>query len=300
MELVKGVETGYMPFPCGKCPACIRRRVSGWAFRLNKQSEQSNSAHFVTLTYNDDYLNNTEDIIYDTEGNIKEVKKRYITKNGLQTLVKADVQNFFKRLRKLTKQKISYYAVGEYGDIGERPHYHIILFNANPKIVENAWKLNDITLGNVHFGDVGDASVGYTLKYISKEKKIPQFNGDDRQKEFALMSKGLGAGYLTENMIKWHTKGNIENKVYLPLKDGKKAAMPRYYKDKLYDKGQKFRIGVFMRAESQKQVDELQDKYGDLYYYKQAEETANDFRRMAKKSKERQKPFKKQRLKAKL
>ena len=280
MELVKGVETGYMPFPCGKCPACVRRRVSGWAFRLNKQSEQSNSAHFVTLTYNDEHI-----------------KK---TKNGFETLVKKDVQDFFKRLRKLTKQKISYYAVGEYGDTGERPHYHIILFNANPKIVENAWKLNDIILGNVHFGDVGDASVGYTLKYISKDKKIPQFNGDDRQKEFALMSKGLGAGYLTENMVKWHTKGNIENKVYLPLKDGKKAAMPRYYKDKLYDKGQKFRIGVFMRAESQKQIDELQDKYGDLYYYKQAEETANDFRRMAKKSKERQKPFKKQSLKAKL
>jgi hypothetical protein len=280
MELVKGVETGYMPFPCGKCPACVRRRVSGWAFRLNKQSEQSNSAHFVTLTYNDEHI-----------------KK---TKNGFETLVKKDVQDFFKRLRKLTKQKISYYAVGEYGDTGERPHYHIILFNANPKIVENAWKLNDITLGNVHFGDVGDASVGYTLKYISKDKKIPQFNGDDRQKEFALMSKGLGAGYLTENMIKWHTKGNLENKVYLPLKDGKKAAMPRYYKDKLYDKGQKFRIGVFMRAESQKQVDELQHKYGDLYYYKQAEETANDFRRMAKKAKERQKPFKKQALKAKL
>jgi len=119
-------------------------------------------------------------------------------------------------------------------------------------------------------------------------------------KEFALMSKGLGAGYLTPNMIKWHTRGNIENKVYLPLKDGKKAAMPRYYKDKLYDKGQKFRIGVFMRAESQKQVDELQNKYGDLYWYKHAEETANDFRRMAKKAQTRQKPFKKQTLKARL
>ena len=280
MEIVKGVQTGYMPFPCGKCPACVRRRVSGWAFRLNKQSEQSNSAHFVTLTYNDEHI-----------------KK---TKNGFETLVKKDVQDFFKRLRKLTKQKISYYAVGEYGDTGERPHYHIILFNANPKIVENAWKLNDITLGNVHFGDVGDASVGYTLKYISKDKKIPQFNGDDRQKEFALMSKGLGAGYLTDNMVKWHTKGNIENKVYLPLKDGKKAAMPRYYKDKLYDKGQKFRIGVFMRAESQKQVEELENQYGDLYNYKIAEETANDFRRMAKKAKERQKPFKQQKLKARL
>jgi len=279
-ELVKGVETSYMALPCGKCPACMRRRVSGWVFRLQKHSEQSNSAHFVTLTYNDE--------------NIKK------TKNGFETLVKKDLQDFFKRLRKLTKQKISYYAVGEYGDTGERPHYHIILFNANPKIVENAWSLNNINLGNIHFGDVGDASIGYTLKYINKHKKIPQFNGDDRQKEFSLMSKGLGATYLTEAMKNWHTKGNIENKVYLPLKDGKKAAMPRYYKDKLYDKGQKFRIGVFMRAESQKQIDELQDQYGDLYNYKIAEETANDFRRMAKKAEKRQKPFKKQTLKARL
>jgi len=279
-ELVKGVETSYMALPCGKCPACMRRRVSGWAFRLQKHSEQSNSAHFVTLTYNDE--------------NIKK------TKNGFEILVKKDLQDFFKRLRKLTKQKISYYAVGEYGDTGERPHYHIILFNANPKIVENAWSLNNINLGNIHFGDVGDASIGYTLKYINKHKKIPQFNGDDRQKEFSLMSKGLGAAYITEAMKNWHTKGNIENKVYLPLKDGKKAAMPRYYKDKLYDKGQKFRIGVFMRAESQKQIDELQDQYGDLYHYKIAEETANDFRRMAKKAEKRQKPFKKQTLKARL
>ncbi len=157
MELVKGVETGYMPFPCGKCPACVRRRVSGWAFRLNKQSEQSNSAHFVTLTYNDEHI-----------------KK---TKNGFETLVKKDVQDFFKRLRKLTKQKISYYAVGEYGDTGERPHYHIILFNANPKIVENAWKLNDITLGNVHFGDVGDASVVILLSILVRTRKYPNLMG---------------------------------------------------------------------------------------------------------------------------
>jgi hypothetical protein len=279
MELVKGVDTGYIPFPCGKCPPCIRRRVSGWAFRLNKQSEQSNSAHFVTLTYNDEHITKT--------------------KSGLDTLVKADVQKFFKRLRKLTKEKISYYAVGEYGTDGQRPHYHIILFNANPKIVENAWSINDVSIGNIHFGDVGEASVGYTLKYISKEKKIPMFEGDDRQKEFALMSKGLGKGYLTEQMVKWHKK-NIENRVYLPLKDGKKAAMPRYYKDKLYDKGQKFRIGVFMRATAEELEQILENEHGDNLERVKAEQVINDFRRMYKKAEKRQKPFKQNNLKVKL
>jgi hypothetical protein len=279
MELVKGVDTGYIPFPCGKCPPCIRRRVSGWAFRLNKQSEQSNSAHFVTLTYNDEHITKT--------------------KSGLDTLVKADVQKFFKRLRKLTKEKISYYAVGEYGTDGQRPHYHIILFNANPKIVENAWSINDVSIGNIHFGDVGEASVGYTLKYISKEKKIPMFQGDDRQKEFALMSKGLGKGYLTEQMVKWH-KRNIENRVYLPLKDGKKAAMPRYYKDKLYDKGQKFRIGVFMRATAEELEEALENEHGDNLERVKVEQVINDFRRMYKKAEKRQKPFKQNKLKVKL
>ncbi len=279
MELVKGVDTGYIPFPCGKCPPCIRRRVSGWAFRLNKQSEQSNSAHFVTLTYNDEHITKT--------------------KRGLDTLVKADVQKFFKRLRKLTKEKISYYAVGEYGTDGQRPHYHIILFNANPKIVENAWIINDVSIGNIHFGDVGEASVGYTLKYISKEKKIPMFQGDDRQKEFALMSKGLGKGYLTEQIVKWH-KRNIENRVYLPLKDGKKAAMPRYYKDKLYDKGQKFRIGVFMRATAEELEEALENEHGDNLERVKVEQVINDVRRMYKKAEKRQKPFKQNKLKVKL
>jgi hypothetical protein len=279
MELVKGVDTGYIPFPCGKCPPCIRRRVSGWAFRLNKQSEQSNSAHFVTLTYNDEHITKT--------------------KSGFDTLVKADVQKFFKRLRKLTKEKISYYAVGEYGSDGQRPHYHIILFNANTKIVENAWSINDVSIGNIHFGDVGEASVGYTLKYISKEKKIPMFQGDDRQKEFALMSKGLGKGYLTEQMVKWH-KRNIENRVYLPLKDGKKAAMPRYYKDKLYDKGQKFRIGVFMRATAEELEEALENEHGDNLERVKVEQVINDFRRMYKKAEKRQKPFKQNKLKVKL
>ena len=270
MELVPGVETSYMALPCGKCPACVRRRVSGWAFRLHKHSEHSKSAHFVTLTYSDE--------------NIK------YTKNRWPTLVKKDLQDFFKRLRKLTKQKISYYAVGEYGDLTDRPHYHIILFNANPKLVEDAWSIRNVTIGNVHFGDVSGSSINYVLSYINKKWNGRGFGElDDRQREFAVMSKGLGAGYLSERVVEWHTKGNIENKVYLPLKDGKKAAMPRYYKDKLYDKGQKFRIGVFMRADTEKQAEKLMEEHGDLYDYRMAQIVQNDFKRMERRAKKRQK-----------
>lgn len=273
LDIVNGVTTGYVPFPCGKCPPCMRRRVSGWSFRLVKHGEQSNSALFVTLTYDDINIPKS--------------------KNGLQTLDKSDLQKFFKRLRKQSKktsnEKISYYAVGEYGDKTQRPHYHIILFNANTKDVETSWTLNNVSIGHVHFGDVSDASIGYTLKYISKEKRIPMFNGDDRAKEFSVMSKGLGANYLNPRTIKWH-KQKLEERMYLPLKDGKKAAMPRYYKDKLYQEGEKFIISVHMQKKAEEAVDKLLNELGEENFDgKLAERHLNEFRRMNKNSKQRQK-----------
>lgn len=260
LDIVNGVTTGYVPFPCGKCPPCLRRRISGWSFRLVKHSERCNSALFVTLTYDDD-----------------KVPK---TKSGLMTLQKTDLQKFFKRLRKLTNEKISYYAVGEYGDKTQRPHYHIILFNSIPEDVESAWSIDSVSIGHCHFGSVSDASIGYTLKYCSKDKRIPMYNGDDRNKEFSIMSKKIGASYLNERTRKWH-KANLEERCYLPLKDGKKASMPRYYKDKLYNDGEKFRISVY-----QEYLQELEEQTPERI---KVEQDINEFRRAHKKAKQRQK-----------
>lgn len=246
----------------------MRRRVSGWSFRLNKHSEQCNAAHFVTLTYNDETIPKT--------------------KSGLQTLQKTDLQKFFKRLRKVSIDKISYYAVGEYGSETQRPHYHIILFNADINDIENSWKLNDNIIGHVHFGTFNDATIGYTLKYITKEKRVPMFQGDDRQKEFALMSKKLGANYLTKNIIKWH-KNLVEERMFLPLKDGKKASMPRYYKDKIYNEGEKFRVSVYMEYMAEIQAQKEQEEYGENVEKILSERHLNEFRKMHKKAKQRQK-----------
>jgi len=101
----------HIPFPCGKCPPCKKRRTSGWSFRLVKEGERSLSALFITLTYDTEYVP--------------------ITSNGYMSLDIKDLQKFFKRLRKLTNEKLKYYAVGEYGSTKMRPHYHIILYNAN-------------------------------------------------------------------------------------------------------------------------------------------------------------------------
>lgn len=158
-----------IPVPCGKCPKCLSRRTSGWSFRLMQHEKTAQTAYFITLTYDTKNVN--------------------ISKNGFMSLCKRDVQLFFKRLRKSHEKGtvIKYFAVGEYGGKTQRPHYHIILFNADVNKIQTAWNL-----GSVHYGEVSEASVGYTLKYMMKKSKIPMHRNDDRVKEFSLMSKGLG------------------------------------------------------------------------------------------------------------
>lgn len=203
--------------PCGKCPECLKRRISGWSFRLMQEDKHASSSYFLTLTY--------------------DTAKVHITQNGFMGLNKRDVQLFFKRLRKAHNVKednlaerstIKYYAVGEYGGRTMRPHYHIILFNAKLELVQPAWDM-----GSIHYGEVSGASVGYTLKYMSKASKIPMHRNDDRLREFSLMSKGLGEKYLTNVMVRWHHL-DLKDRMFLTIEDGKKIAMPRYYKNKIY------------------------------------------------------------------
>lgn len=234
----KDLTKPEVPVPCGKCPECAARRTSGWSFRLMQEDKKSSMSHFITLTY-------------DTQ-NVP------ITKAGFMSLDKRGIQLFFKRLRKLNESSglpIKYYMCGEYGAKTMRPHYHLILFNCKIETIQEAWNL-----GRVHYGTVSGASVGYTLKYLSKPKRIPMHSNDDREREFSLMSKGLGASYLTPQIVEWH-KLDLDNRVYVNLEDGKKASMPRYYKDKIYSENERKRI-AFNGAIAQKEKDS-QDKRSD-------------------------------------
>lgn len=209
---VKTLSGDKVPVPCGKCPVCAARRTSIWSFRLMQEYNVSVSAHFLTLTYDTDNVP--------------------ITKSGRMTLQKDHVQHFMMRLRKAhgkLHEPLKYFCAGEYGDKSWRPHYHMILFNAREELIQPAW-----WYGSIHYGGVTGASVGYTLKYISKGKRVPQYNGDDRLREFCLISKKLGISYLSDKMVKWHLD-DVGARMYCNLEDGRKIAMARYYKDKIYD-----------------------------------------------------------------
>lgn len=202
--------------PCGSCLECKKQRVNSWFVRLLAQLKASDNAYFITLTYDDEKLPYSD--------------------NGLMTLNYRDVQLMFKRLRKRQKsgKKISYFCAGEYGSKTHRPHYHMLVFN-----VDN---FNDIDMlwdhGFVHYGDVEERSIYYTLKYTLKStfQKHNLDPDDDRIRERALMSKGIGLGFLTPAMKKYYNDDVTRPITYL---DGQKIPLPRYYRDKLFTDAQK-------------------------------------------------------------
>lgn len=228
-----GINNGC---PCGRCPHCLSRRASGWGFRLARECSVSSSAYFITFTY-------------DNSSAPLSVSRRL-------SLYPPHIQLFMKKLRHRNESKLKYYCAGEYGGKTFRPHYHMILFNSVldtfiPPQVAYSIKSGLIPLdgqyhitgslweyGFITIGQVTDASTAYTLKYISKTSRVPQYKGDDRCPEFSLMSKGLGISYVTDAMKKWH-KDDLLKRVFCNLEDGKKISMPRYYKDKIYDRDER-------------------------------------------------------------
>jgi len=182
-------------------------------------------------------------------------------------------------------KKLKYYVCGEYGGQRKRPHYHIILFNSSAGNIEKAWALEGKKIGNVYIGDVRGQSIAYVLDYMTKEKIIPMFKNDDRQKEFSNMSKYLGANFLTENMIAWY-QADYENRNYLPLENAK-LPMPRYYKNKIFSEKQRLKL-----AEKAMELDyenhlKLFQEHGDNVNNYLAEIHLNMFRKFKNKSQKR-------------
>lgn len=167
--------------PCGKCPECLVEYSKEWAFRIMCEAEYHVESCFVTLTY---AVNPT-------------------------SLVKSDLQKFLKRLRrKLEPLRIKFFACGEYGSHGKRPHYHAIIFGWKPKdltfvkktkkgsIVFTSKMLEDIwSYGFVSVGDISLYDAFYCAKYMQKLNDVPE----DFVQPFTTMSKGLGFQYMVDN-----------------------------------------------------------------------------------------------------
>ena len=114
---------------------------------------------------------------YGQEG---ELSARY-GDNLLPYLNYVDVQNYIKRLRKHLNSKIGsyetlhFYAVGEYGPVHFRPHYHILLFTNSKEISavlrqchDKSWKL-----GRSDFQIARGGASSYVASYVNSLSAAP-------------------------------------------------------------------------------------------------------------------------------
>lgn len=244
------LKNGYQMIPCGKCPGCRIDKANEWATRAVIEAQKWPKNAFLTLTYSNEYL----------------------PKN--RTLIKADLQKFWKRLRK-KETNIRYIACGEYGPKTLRPHYHAIVFNYWPKDAKQHSKnITKDTLytseelqkiwgkGFVIIGQVNYKTAAYVARYVYKkafglDKNWNKKHG--REPEFTTCSRKPGISrYAFEEKEKWEKI--LRNNGVL-IKIDKKVItkkIPEYLKKAWREKGN--------REE----------------YYKWSEERAREFKAIAR------------------
>lgn len=188
--------------PCRKCIGCRLDKSREWANRVVMEQAYHQDSWFVTLTYDDQHLPAANPVDPST-GEILSCHA---------TLVKSDLQLFFKRLRFNTGQRLRYFVSGEYGTQTYRPHYHCVIFGLSlndlhvvshnfsgseyyvSDMIAKCWPQGLHVLGRVTW-----QSAAYVARYTLK-KATHGFATDYYRKagivpEFQSMSLRPGIGY---------------------------------------------------------------------------------------------------------
>lgn len=219
----KGYVDLRVTVACGQCVGCRVDRTQDWTTRIVHEASLHELNQFVTLTYDDQHL------------------------PANQSLIKADFQNFMKRLRKMHMKeqnaKLRYFAVGEYGDQLERPHYHAVLFGIDfadkrphskndkgdqlftSETLDSIWGK-----GHTFIGSVTVQSAAYVAKYCIKKVngRMAASHYGQRIPEFAIMSlkPGIGSGWFQKYQAEVYPSD------FIVLK-GRKRSPPRFYDEQV-------------------------------------------------------------------
>lgn len=206
---------------CQQCIGCRLDRSKQWAVRCVHEASLHEENCFLTLTYDDLHL----------------------PLNG--SLIKKDLQDFWKRLRKfLGTERIRYYACGEYGSLLSRPHYHAIVFGYWPsdaklfsfrsqteyyisESLTRLWPFGFHQVTKVTFNTAAYVA-RYILKKINGNLKDEHYHG--LEPEYTVMSRKPGIA--TDWFLKFHD--DVYPHDYIVISDKIKCKPPRFY-DNLYD-----------------------------------------------------------------
>ena len=115
------------------------------------------------------------------DNSVYPVAEQYGLGNLIPFLNYVDVQNYIKRLRKYLYQVLGsyetlhFYAVGEYGPVHFRPHYHILLFTNSEQVSKVLRQCHDKSwkLGRSDFQIARGGASSYVASYVNSLSAAP-------------------------------------------------------------------------------------------------------------------------------
>lgn len=233
-------ELPSVTLPCGQCRFCRLEHSRQWALRCMHEASLYPQNSFLTLTYSPEHLPPHGSLDYEHPVLFMKRLRKYV--------------DSYCEKHELPSQQIRSYGCAEYGEKGDRPHYHLCIFNwdfpdkklwrkrrENPlyvsKDLESLWPFGHSSLGDVTF-----ESAAYVARYVTKKitgarapghyEQVDERTGEIHEKlpERAICVSrrpGIGRTWLEKNaqFVKDHD--------FVVLR-GKKVRPAKYY-DRLFD-----------------------------------------------------------------
>lgn len=256
---------------CQKCNFCLQSRRLDWVFRLLEHAREQQTGHFLTFTYDNEnvpLVQGKDGFTYMTLNNMDLIRiHKHIRQENTRALLRLKKRNGWtwkKYQAEKERWKISYYSVGEYGSRFKRPHYHSLIFNIHPAVIQKLSYRQIWNKGNLFAGSVTGASVGYVCAYLIDKDWIPQ--DSPIKKPFSIMSKGLGKSYLKQR-YKWNKQkaDHPDDYRYYVMLDGHKQRLPRYYKLKIFNEFERLTLSDKAWSESIALMDEELERLTRIY-----------------------------------
>lgn len=202
----------YVPIGCGRCIECMKKRKRHWQVRLHEEIKSDNTGKFVTLTFNEEKLDELEKEAETTEA------------NEIATLA---VRRFTKRWIRKYGKSIKHWLITELGhENTERIHLHGILWTEKTnEEIEERWQYGNIYVGQY----VNEKTINYIVKYVTKiDSDHKNFQGK------ILPSPGIGKGFLNKWDAKQKKFKGEETDTTFRLPNGYEVDMPIYYRNYIY------------------------------------------------------------------
>ena len=199
----------YYSYPCGYCLNCRKDKQQYIIDRAEYEYKTRLTASFVTLTY-DDIWNIDHCAVLNPNGGFEYDTANDGTLHPRFTLVYEDLIHFIDSIRHYIKEHtelhsilcqpdFSYVYVGEYGDLFNRNHFHILFFGLDfafcKKIIFERWKY-----GFIDCLPLLDGGIAYVTKYMDKQTfgalASEQYDNKGLARPKLRMSVGFGKGLL--------------------------------------------------------------------------------------------------------